>query len=615
MEENKNIYKIVVTSNDELTDIVRGIHKSDAEKIILTFTEPSDILISPINLKVVAETAERESKLLIAQIIQNPTGVRNSKLAGIKVIETPTNPTDQEWQEAIEMNTKPSKKELEKAKSQEPVEEEVKKSAFEEKVNNIILNSKEYKKKEEVVKEEDFPIIIDNDLQAQQPFETPKPQLEESLTGRDFASVPQTEQPKPIRTKSSPAFITKIKTATGNIDYKKYLKLLPKFLIPFLAILILGALAYYKFVPFVKVRIFVEAKSVELEKTFTGDPNIQEIDFDNLKIPIKTESVEKGLSENITATGKAYKGEKAKGTIRITYTKQGNCTEDTPKVNLNAGQTVTTQTYSYKLTGSAQLTCDSMTDVNVEAADIGQEYNIPANKFFSVPGYPSDEVFGLNSAAFTGGSKTEYTVLSKQDVDSGVDSFSTTAIEEVKSELREKGSGWDIIENSIKSEVDEESIKTDIPIGGEATTVNLQLNIKGTATYYLTKDLTEGLTTLLRTEANEQNLFESADNLNLTLGDDIEKELSVDETTVDSVKIKLVAKATVKPDVNKTEIESTLKGMKWEQGLEYLSKLSYAAQPTEIEFNPSTFPDFIKYFPSKQGGVLISVVELKTNND
>lgn len=610
MEEKNRIHKIIVTTDNELTDIVRDIHKNDVERIILTFTEPSDILISPINLKVIAETAERENKLLIAQIIQNPTGVRNSKLAGIKVIESPTNPTDQDWTEATEMNNKPSEKKL--ANKEESIQEDQsdKLSPFQDRVNNIILNSKEYRKKDPEIKEEEYPIInIDGDI-SEEVSKIPK--VQEDLTGKDFATIEEKDVPKKEAIPSVPLFSKfKPKLNLEKKSYSKYVKLLTKIGIPILAILILAALAYYKFVPFVKIRIFVEAKPVEIEKIFTGDSTIQEIDFDNLKIPIKSESVEKGLSENIVPTGKAYKGEKAKGSVRITYTKQGNCQEDTPKITLPAGQVITTQTYSYKLTGSAELTCPSMVDVNVEAADIGEEYNITANKFFSIANYPSEDIFGLNSSAFTGGSKKEYTVLSLTDVDNAVETFSTTAIEEVKSELRRKGNGWDIIENTIKSEIDKQSIKTDIPVGAEATTANLTLTIKGTATYYSTKNLTEGLTNLLRTAANEQKLFENSDNLNLVLGDNIQKELSVQEGSVDDVQIKLVAKATVKPDVNKEDIQNKLKGMKWNEGLVYLSKLSYAAQQTEIDFNPKSIPEFLRYFPSKQGGILITVVELQ----
>ena len=52
MEVNKKITKIVVNRDDELTDIVSGVVGSENERIVLTFAEDSDLLISPINLKV-----------------------------------------------------------------------------------------------------------------------------------------------------------------------------------------------------------------------------------------------------------------------------------------------------------------------------------------------------------------------------------------------------------------------------------------------------------------------------------------------------------------------------------------------------------------------------------
>lgn len=75
MEENNKITKIVVNSEDELTDIVSGIQSAKTEKIILTFAEESDILISPINLAVIKETADEVEKVLVCQIIKNPTGL------------------------------------------------------------------------------------------------------------------------------------------------------------------------------------------------------------------------------------------------------------------------------------------------------------------------------------------------------------------------------------------------------------------------------------------------------------------------------------------------------------------------------------------------------------
>lgn len=611
MDEKTSIQKIVVKTEDELTDIIRDIHKSKAERIILTFADQSDILISPINLKVIEETARREEKLLIAQIIQNPTGVRNSKLANIKVVETPGTPTEDDWNEAIELKT--PKKEQKVEEKKEVVKEESSKSSFENRVNNIISNSKEHAPKREVKKEsDDIPIInIDGDIGEKKKVEKRTEDLTNRSVENNVVNKPiKPELRTPVKKEEDKKKISLPKVKI-NDKFKGLLKHSPKLLIPLVGIIILGGLAYYRFVPIVKVRIFVEAKPVEIEKLFTGDSNIENIDFDNLKIPVKEESLEKGMSETIEASGNAFRGEKATGNITLTYSKP-ECTDADENIILSAGQIVQNSSYSFKLTGSVELTCNSITETTVEAADIGEEYNVSNGKFFTVSGYESSTLYGLNSASFTGGSKEEYTVLSQQDVDNAVEEYSTTAIEEVKSELRLKGDGWDIIENTIKSEVDEESIKTDVPVGSEASDVNIQFTVKGTATYYLTRGLSEGLTDLLRAEANEQDLFESSGDLNLVLGDEIEKELTVEESGDDGTKIKLVASANVKPEVNKEEITNTVSGMKWEEGLNYLADLTFAAQQTEVEFSPTNFPEWLRYFPDKQGGVLITVVDLES---
>ena len=66
---DKKEAKIIVKTNDELSDIINKIKDSDSDRIILTFTEPSDLLISSINLSVIKETAQEDGKAIIAQII------------------------------------------------------------------------------------------------------------------------------------------------------------------------------------------------------------------------------------------------------------------------------------------------------------------------------------------------------------------------------------------------------------------------------------------------------------------------------------------------------------------------------------------------------------------
>lgn len=608
MEEKVNVYKIIVNASHELTDVVKEIHSSKAERIVLTFTDHTDLLISPINLKVLQEVAQKEDKILIAQIIQNPTGVRNSRLAGMKVIETPSAPTQQDWEDAVEEIASKAREKISKKRVEELAREEetlTKTSSFEDRVNNAISKSKDEKyidKRGE--KNKDEFISIDQDIPSQR---------KESLAGKDFATMPEENIP-PVSKQRGESIFKKFSLALKSFDFKnkKFLRIVVIALIALLVIPGVTFAIYNQMVPIVKVKIFVEAKPVEIEKTFVGDPNIKEIDFDNLKIPIKTGEETKSLSDTVTPTGKAFKGEKAKGAITITYrAPSGTCTDSDPVINLAVGHIVTMEKYSYKLTEAAELTCNSMKTVNIEAADIGEEYNIASGKSFAIQGYDTNKLYGLNSAAFTGGTKEEYTVLSQQDLDSAVERLSESAIEEVKSDLRDKETKWNIIENSIKSEVDKDSIKTDKKVGEEASVVNVDITIKGTATYYYTKNLNEGLTTLLREEAMEQNLFESKDDLELVLGDEIDTELTVDDTVKDSVQIKLSAKSSVKPKIDKTVIENTLKGMSFAEGLKYIQTLDYSDQKTVVQFIPNKYPEFLKRFPNRRGGVLIEIAEIR----
>ncbi len=607
MEDKIATSKIIIDSSHELTDLVREIHRSKAERIVLTFTEQTDILISPINLKVLQEAAEREGKLLIAQIIQNPTGIRNAKLANIKSIDTPTNPTEYEWEEAFEMIQVRKREKLEKKKTLERVIiKEDEKEIFEEKVEDNIEKERitpGYIDKRGTKPQKSF-ISIDQDIPLKEVENESLAEASISNSNLRKSLIPKIGKPR-INIGDKLKFINK----------KKLGKILIFIFVPLILLSILGFLLYNQFGTLVKVKIFVASKTVEVENILTGDKNIEEIDFENLKVPIKTEEESKSLSDSITATGKAYKGEKATGKINIVYDVE--CNESTPKITLPAGHTVTTTSdnYSYSLVSGAELGCDTtlmLTSIPVVAKEFGDVYNFTTiGKSFSVQGYSTETLFAKSSTVFSGGTKVEYTVLSQLDVDNAVEQLSTTAIEEVKSALRESGGGWEIIEDTILSEVDKSSIKTDKKVGAEATTVNLDLTIKGTATYYKTTGLAEKLGDLLREKAEEENLFESEKDLELVLGDKIEKKVTIESVAKDIVKIKIVAKATIKPKIDKEQLVADLRGKSWDEGKDYINSLKYSEKKAEVVFNPINYPAFLKRFPDRRGGILITISELE----
>jgi len=614
MEKKAVTSKIIVNEDSELTDVVREIHKSKAERIILTFTEQTDLLISPINLRVLEESAERENKLLIAQIIQNPTGVRNAKISNIKTIETPSSPVESDWEEALGMRLEEKKQKKRKKEIFKKVKEEkTEKKSFEEKIIKTEEKKEEEKKENGYVdrrglKSSSSFVSIDQDFPKE--VDIPGKGTNEDLSTRLAKGLKKGESPKLKKMKGSKFNpFAKLK----GLNKKKAIRVS---LIGFFSLLILagvGGYLYNTFVPLVKIVIFVEAKSVEIEKVLTGDEDIKEVDFENSLIPVKKESATQSLSDDINATGAAFKGEKATGTITIYYDYVDDCTEsgeENIQINLEAGQIVTQAGYNFKLVNGVTITeCfGSETEIGVIAADIGEEYNIPSGKYFSIAGYSDEEkIWGTSDSDFTGGSKEEYTVLSQTDVDNAVEQLSTTAIEEVKSELRALAQGWEIIEDSIKSEVDKASIKTDVNVGQEATTVNLNLSIKGEALYYSTDGLMEGLAVFLREKAEEDNLFESEEDLELELGEEIETDISIEDIEGDIVKVKIIAKALVKPDVNKTEIQNKLKGMEWEEGKGYINSLNYSERVSSVVFQPMNYPSFLKRFPTREGRILVEV--------
>ena len=609
MEVNKKITKIVVNKEDEITDVVAAIVDSVNQRIVLTFAEDSDLLISPINLRVILETADEKEKLLITQIIKNPTGVRNASLAGLYVTESPNLPTEDMWEDEEINRTKrltqqnnhtssPAKLEKEQITEQD-IPQTSDTSDFQRRIDEAL--KKNLKDEKYTTKENDeFLIAVDRDIPI-----TYEDENAEKVS-------PSTEQHKINKKPRENQLTPKIKDFFTRLKVKfSSNKIYPIILISIVLVAILSAVVYYFTAPFVRVNIYIEGKEVSIEKVFVGDENIKEIDFQNMKIPIKRENIEKSSSTTISATGVGYKGDKAKGPIRLTFRSTEGC-EGVDPIQIPAGTVVTAKNKgkSYTTDSAISIQCNQIADVNITASEVGEEYNLPMGEFFVADGFESDKIYGSSSQEITGGTKKEYKMLTQADVNSGVESLKKSAYEEGEREMKDKsGVTWELIPESLSSEVLSNSIETSKKIGEEADQVDLSLKIKTTATFYMKEGFDKGIAELLKKEAEEKNLFEKENNLELALGEDISKEVTVVQNDNNGVKVKLTAKASVKPKINKDEIISQLKSMSWTEGNEYLKNLSYSEKETEVEFNPKNFPETLKYFPKKQGGILIEVKE------
>lgn len=639
-DKKEKIEKIVVKGQDELIDVVRDISSTEAKKILVSFVEDSDILISSINLKVLVDSADEKEALLILQIPNNSTGVRNAKLAGIPVTESPSLPSEEEWTVAKEKYNDRGKK---NSKMNAKLPKEYKSeniTSFEERINSVLDRNKEERKeeeKQEEVAEKNEGIVVDKDFSTDS--ESSIDSNKEDLRKVDFKDSSKQKKDKKflsfnILFSKIGSFFKKSKkkdkrkeikepakrdvpVTTKRGDFKQaLLRSLPKILIPLVVVLFLVGFLYYRFAPFVRATIFIESKPVEIEKTFTGNENINEIDFESLEIPVKKESVTKSVSDTVEATGTAFRGEKATGQVRVLYISPGGCPEGEETVSLSQGHNITTQdgSKSYVLTGNLTTSCNDYSIVSVEAVEVGEEYNIESGVLFSVSDYDPDKVYATNSAAFTGGSKEEYTVLSQKDVNEKVEELTKLAKDEAEGSLTDIGNGWEIIESTIKSKVKDGSIKSAVAIGTETTTSDVSLEVEASATYYYTQGVDEGLNKLLTEDAMNQNLFESEEGLNLKLTGDIEKDLSVNESD-GNVEITLTASSSVEPSVNKEKLVETLQGMSWEEGREYLNSLTFTSDsdPTVV-FEPENFPKSFRHFPTRQGRIHITIKSETSEN-
>jgi len=646
MDENK-IAKIIVKTNDELSDIVEKISKSKLNRIILTFTEPSDLLISSINLTVIKEIAQEEGKSVIAQIIKNPTGERNAHRAGLMSINTPTNPTEDLW-EKVKHNTKATQIEKEEKLGQRlshkeaPTKETPKKSAFEKRIEDALNKSKVQPtsviNKTKFVEEEGVRISLDSEITGNGKKRIAEERIKEDLilkekpitkdipTAPPIPIAPQvaitgtTVKQKNVKSKSSLKerfsklfkFKRKEKLKPNNIIRiekkfpKKYIIL---GVVGLTISLLVGSVLYYYFTPLVKVKLYIDSKPVSVEKTFTGSVEVSDVDLEKQVVPLIIEEVTQNASDSIAPTGISTTGKKATGTVRVNYLAIGET------LDLPAGSGLTASGKKFVTLTDLHLIGPSWSEISVEATEFGSEYNVPFETYFTADGQSDSIVSGSALADFAGGSKTEITVLSQGDVDTSAENLAKTAKEDAEGDLLDKhiGDGWEVIKDSIKSEVDEDSIETDIPIGTEAVTANISLSVNVSALYYKQTALNDIASQLLSEEAKNKDLFETADNVELELASEIEIDLTVSGSNKENVKVKLEATGVVTPKVSKDEIISDLKGMNWGEGINYLTNFNYSDQLVYIGFKPSFFPDWLKYFPERQGRILISTIYVEDN--
>jgi hypothetical protein len=184
-----------------------------------------------------------------------------------------------------------------------------------------------------------------------------------------------------------------------------------------------------------------------------------------------TETLKKDTTVNITPTGSKEVGEKAKGTMEITRTSVSNQTMTVPAGTSfsSSGRTfVSTEsaTLSGTTVGPSGIVQDSAT-VNVQATEIGDEYNLSSRSYNS-------NVSGIDAEGsdMSGGSSKTVKVVSEEDAQKAMDELEQQNSDDIKSDLKEKfNDTYIVLDTSFKTDKGNPEVKPGVgqEVSGTAT--------------------------------------------------------------------------------------------------------------------------------------------------
>lgn len=354
-------------------------------------------------------------------------------------------------------------------------------------------------------------------------------------------------------------------------------------LIPFAFLLLL--IVYYLF--FLKATVVLSVTPKVVEKTADITFSTDGSNFkDNV---IKGEFLSQGEegTASTETTGKKETGDKAKGTVNI-------FNFSTSKVTLPSKFKLTSSTSLSFLTTSeiqvASRSADSpgKTSVSVEAEKFGTEYNLPSAISFTSS---NADITAKNDNPFSGGTKKEIQVVSKEDVSKVTEDLIKSLEEKAKSDILGKTSGKDLLPEFTDESLDAKSLDNDVD--KEAKSVKITGTVSFEFLAYEKEELANYLKSLLSSD-------QSFDKNNLELKfEDINKDK-------EKVTTKMNAKIKIVPKIDANEVSKKIAGKSFDKGRSEI--LTTQINDVEIRFSPN-FGFFPKFLPRDPKNIVVKVLE------
>lgn len=468
------------------------------------------------------------------------------------------------------------------------------------------------------VKDQDVLESVPQNPKAFHPKNIPEDETEDEFADETFADIPEEVKEDEERSKlpglgSSAVMLTSgMQKVLGNIKKLPLSSLLGsiKTIIPgrgnglnlkllaipvFIILLILGGIWYFFGVK-ATATLLINPKNVEASQSVTfsstDNTNLDSSIIGGTVVPIQEDG-----KVSTDATGKKDIGDKAKGTVTI-------YNNDDSSHTISAGSTITSAN-GLKFVTAKDVTVASASgdifsgtkpgtqSVDVTAANIGTEYNLPSGTKFAVGS--STVIAAKNDNAFSGGTKKSVTVVAQADLDKLTQDLTQSLSDKANQDMQKNGGGKELLPVFLSTDISNKQF--DQKIGDEASSVNLSATISFQALSYTKTDLTALGQKILEKNNNNDNVASN----NLTT--------DIQDTTVSkdgkSVAAKLSVKAGLLPKVDTSQVAKRLAGKSFDQAAEILSDIPQLAS-VKATLSPNLF--FLPHiFPRMASHIMVGV--------
>lgn len=359
------------------------------------------------------------------------------------------------------------------------------------------------------------------------------------------------------------------------------------FIAPVVILALVGIVLLYVFQMRATITLAVTPRPIEQERTISFSLT-DENDFAQNTIQAKTVTIDLSGKTTTKATGKKEIGEEAKGTVTLYNSSDSRRTLEAGTVITSSNNLIFTLDKDVSV-GSASGdiftgTKPGTADVAVTASKIGNEYNLPSNTKFSVSG--TSTVAARNEKAFSGGSKKEVTVISRNDVNKLNTDLPRSLQDQAKEELTKQ---IDTTEELLPvfSEAMLANRKLSKREGDEAQDVTLDATVTFTYFAYSKKDLEEYAMEIVKQEYTDSDAI-SGTGIKTALSD-------VKQNGEKDVTSKITISGGLMPRLDVTKLQKDLAGKPFTEAEEMLRKLpqisdSQISLSPPIPFLPKTLP-------------------------